>query len=402
MHTKDQAGIPGAEGTGSPARLGGGRLFGLSVAGAAIRVESEVPGLDVWAARLLSPTFAVTPDPDPDLFTVRVVAAAPDALPTADPRAPRLQLDETQVSVLEHGAERVTVVQDDGLHPPMLISAVPGDAAVELAVCCDDADSLRPAVRFLKFVLAAGVRAGGAVFLHGAAVSRADRALLFLAPSGGGKSSLSFLAGSRAEWDVVSDDLLLLAGAPQRPALPVRVHGWPHRLGVSTAALIGHPARARFEQASLRRHGTPTGSFEGAQSLPWGRATRKRVYLDLDEFQQLTGARMVGQAVPAAVVLPQPEQERRGWTIERVLDRPAGWSRQFLADAGELKFMTDFLGLIDRSRFPAPVQGGGPALCRELEGLPAVRVRYGRDVNDRMPQFLAEVCDALGLAEVAR
>ncbi|WP_035803608.1 hypothetical protein [Kitasatospora mediocidica] len=376
------------------------------MAGASIRVESEIPELAAWAARLLSPTFTFTSDPGTDLFTVRVVAAGPGGVPAVDPRAPRLLLDETRVSVLEYRAERVVVVQDDGEHPPILISAVPGVAGVELAVPCAESVAVRPVVRFLKFVLAAGVLAGGAVFLHGAAIARAGRALMIMAPSGGGKSSLSFLAGSRAGWDVLSDDLVFLAGAPGRADRSMRVHGWPHRLGVSTSALMGHPARARFEEAALRRHGAPAGSFEGARSLPWGNRTRKRIYLDLDEFRGLTGATMVAEAVPAAVVLPHPEQERRGWTIERVSGQPAGWSRRFLANAGELKFMTDFLGLIDRSLFPAREADGGQSSdddpCRELERLPVVSVRYGPDANEHMPRFWAEVCDALGLAEAAR
>ncbi|MEU1946558.1 hypothetical protein ABZ554_30015 [Streptomyces sp. NPDC020125] len=378
------------------------RVFGLTAGNVTIRVESEVAELADWAVRLLSPVFTVSAEPPAHLPTVRVVSRSREWFPEVSDRVPRLHLDEERIHVLEYDVERVAVVWDRDGGTPLYVCTTPGSGVIDAAVTRGDVVDHRSAVRFLKFVLGARLTATGTDFMHGAAVAREGRALLLLAPSGGGKSSLSFNASTRADWTFLSDDLVFLTRDEVRSRQPqgeLRVHGWPHRLGVSSSALVGHPARTRIEEASLRRHGGRIGSLSSAGSIPWGRATRRRVYLDLDEFRQLTGARVAAGGVVDGIVLPQPEEHRRGWQIEQVTHEPEGWSRRYLASTEELKFMIDFLGLTTAPADSTP--SGRGRTYPSLERLPAVRVRYGSDVNSRMPQFWAEICEALERSEAS-
>ncbi|WP_042365254.1 hypothetical protein [Streptacidiphilus neutrinimicus] len=373
--------------------------FALGYAFAGLHVDSRVPGVRDLLQRVLGPAFTATTATQADAgtaplrLTVRLRGRGEPTAATVHglTRMPTLLLDGTRQAVLVHTPDQVTVLQlaeEDATE--LLLTARPGAGEVDLAVPDDSPAALRAVARTVKFLVGAQLTAAGLPVFHGSAVSSDGDGIVVVGPSGSGKSSLMFLVATRAGWDFVSDDLVFAwsdaDGAP-------RMSGWSNRIGLSVAALSGHPARARFEQARLRRYDQPLGSLDVDADRPWSRADRVRVYCDIDEFLQTAQVRGAAAVRPRGVVVPVAERDRRGWELTVEDPEDLRWRADFDANIRQLKHVTDFLGLVPR---PALADAGdAAAVGTALDALPVVRVRYGRDMLDDVPRFWDEVTDAL-------
>lgn len=360
-----------------------------------INVESEVPELDDVIAAVLAPYFTLTAGHTPGAITVRITRST--RLPVSESdlaavrRTPQLWLNEDgpRFVLLDHGHDGLVLLrdaeQDSG---PMLITASRPPGQVHLKVYDDRPQTVRAVVRYLAFLVGAQLHHGGAPVLHGSAVARDGESVIMLGATNSGKSTLAFLATTLAGWDFVSDDTLVVWR--DHPAAPARVSGWPHRLGISVGSLVGHPARARFEQAPLRRYDGPVGPLPAPGASSWTREGRVRVYCDLDEFTAITGARVDQGSRPRGILLPHADPTVRGWQVEAVDGTPPELAP---ITGRNLRHFVDYLGVLPPA---AADRAGREAVLADLAALPCARVRYGPDVNADFPRFWAEATAALG------
>ena len=368
--------------------------FTLSYAHATLHVESEVEGVRELTERLLAPAFRTTEDGRPgDHPRLEVVLSTPADVPAdarrAMERMPTLLLDGTRQVVLDRDTERVTVLQlAEADATELLLTSWPARNRLRLAVPDGSFGALRGVSRVVKFLVGAQLTAAGAPVFHGSAVARDGEGVLIVGPSGGGKTSLMFLVATLAGWDFVSDDLVFTWPDPTGTGL--RMSGWPNRVGLSVPALSGHPARARFEQASLRRYEQPLGPLDTGDDRPWSIASRVRIYCDIDEFLHVAQLRGAADVPLSGVVVPVAERDRRGWSISVSGER--GWCEEFGANIRQRKHVTDFLGVL-------PHRGDSGSVAAQAAGrlarLPVVRVHYGQDMLRDVPGFWAEVTAAL-------
>ncbi|MGW1788406.1 hypothetical protein ACWCO0_06675 [Streptomyces tubercidicus] len=374
--------------------------FRLTLPPAELTVHSALPGLRAAISALVHPLFEVGDTVSSTAPRLTVTARTttlpgPQELDTA----PQLLVhpDGPRFVVLERSADRTVLLRDgEADSAPLVVTATPGTAAVSVEAPDAGPASVRAVVRLLGTLLGAQLTGRGAVFLHGSAVAVKGASVLMLGPKHRGKSSLAFLAVTLCGADFVSDDTLV-AWAHRRGGPPT-LRGWPKRVGIATALLAGHPARAAFERASLRRHGC--GTQREFTDTAWSTAPegRKRIRADLDEFTALTGATVATDTHPAGLVLPQAERDRRGWRIEPVTGRTDALDGALLSGP-DLRHYTDYLGLLPRPR-PEPAIRAG--VLAALRALPCVRVRYGPDVNADFPRFWDELAAALALPVRAR
>lgn len=368
--------------------------FRMSAALGSLRVECDLPGVERTARESASPLFAFEPlgeapeRPNDITVRVRVVRALdlPADLERHRAETPSLDLDASSFVIVDYGRRYLLLQPAAADGAAMTVRGERGGRLVQLDVVGRSAAARRAVARFLRFALAAQLTGAGLPALHGSAVARDDRAVLVLGPRGSGKSSLMLMATTRAGWDFVSDDVLLPYRDPAAGTL--RVTGLPKRIGVSIGALDGHPARARFESMALRYHGGAPGPLSPDPAAPWGAAHRVRLYCELAEFLTVTGAAAVASARPVGVLLPEARRELRGWRVEPAT-RAADWVAANRASTRQLKYVTDFLGLL-----PATVPAGCADVHADLAGLPVVRVAYGADVNRDFARFWTEVTDA--------
>ncbi|QNP71085.1 hypothetical protein IAG44_17670 [Streptomyces roseirectus] len=376
-----------------------GEVFTLSRWFARLSVESALPELNAFLTALLGPYFVPAAGADPDAVTVSV-RCVPELPGTrgdleAVPRSPQLWLDEDgpRMVVLEHLSDTMVTLRDmEEDSDPVLISVHRGERAVRLDIAEDTPRARRGVVRLVAFLLSAQLHSGGVPVLHGSAVARDGKAVAVFGASSSGKSTLAFLASTLAGWDFVSDDTLL--AWETSPGGPLALSGAPRRLGIGVGALVGHPARERFETHPLRRYGdSPLGSLPTPSTHSWSREGRVRIYCDIDEFTAITGTRCAQHAEPAGIVLPVADPHMSGWTVEADTSGTAAPELEPTSGRG-LRYFVDYLGIL------APRPFDAQARARVLEGvrqLPRVRVRYGPDVNKDFPRFWDEVTGALGL-----
>ncbi|MGW2026504.1 hypothetical protein [Streptomyces decoyicus] len=387
--------------TGSrPARpRAAAETFRLALPPAELTVHSALPGLRAAISALVHPLFEVSDTVSPTAprltVTARTALPGPQELRTA----PQLLVhpDGPRFVVLERSADRTVLLRDgEADSAPLLVTATPGTGAVSAEAPDAGPASVRAVVRLLGTLLGAQLTGRGAVFLHGSAVAVKGSSVVMLGPKHRGKSSLAFLAVTLCGADFVSDDTLVAWGRGGGGAPALR--GWPKRIGIATALLAGHPTRGAFERASLRRHRSGTqGVFTDAA---WSTAPdgRKRIFADLDEFTALTGAAVATDALPAGIVLPHADRDRKGWKIEPVTDRTDALDDALLSGP-DLRHYTDYLGLLPRPR-PEPTVRADVLMA--LGALPCVRVHYGPDVNAGFPRFWDEITAALALPDRAR
>lgn len=365
--------------------------FSLSCLGARVDVTSTVAGLRSAATRAFSPMFAVGPRGGD--APVRLRLRTRTALPAPSDSVPRLRLDHDGpwLYVLDRTSDTTVVLKcaDDPRQATLLITATPrtGDVLVETGPHQDGHTAL---LRFLSFAVGAQLHAHGTPWLHCSGVARDDCAVLILGPSGSGKSTLAFLAATRAGYDFLSDDTMLLD--EDDPHGSIRAVGWPRRVGIGVSALAGHPALRRLESATLRRHAGPLGKLDTRDSRPWTREGRSRIFLDPHELTSLTGARITAGARPAALVLAEAVRDLEGWSVEPVA-QPDLWRAEPLITGARQRHVVDYLGLLPRSGPPPAPRLG---LLDRIAQLPCVRVRYGPQVNERFPEFWAEVTGRAG------
>ncbi|MFI2263253.1 hypothetical protein [Streptomyces tubercidicus] len=374
--------------------------FRLTLPPAELTVHSALPGLRAAISALVHPLFEVGDTVSSTAPRLTVTArTTPLPGPQELDTAPQLLVhpDGPRFVVLERSAECTVLLRDgEADSAPLVVTATPGTGAVSVEAPDAGPASVRAVVRLLGTLLGARLTGRGAVFLHGSAVAVNGSSVLMLGPKHRGKSSLAFLAVTLCGADFVSDDTLVAWA--HRHAVPPTLRGWPKRIGIATALLAGHPARAAFERASLRRHGC--GTQREFTDAAWSTAPegRKRIRADLDEFTALTGATVATDTHPAGLVLPQAERDRRGWRIEPVTGRTDALDGSLLSGP-DLRHYTDYLGLLPRPR-PEPAIRAG--VLATLRALPCVRVRYGPDVNADFPRFWDELATALALPGRAR
>ncbi|MEU6172369.1 hypothetical protein ABZ832_10585 [Streptantibioticus parmotrematis] len=370
--------------------------FPMGAAFASVRVDSEISGVHAETRERCSPLFSFDDFPHEPRVTVRVSRTERLEVPADTWRhrdeTPVLDLDASRFLVAEFGSRYALLEPGDGDAAPMAVLGERGGRHVEIQVTEDSPAARRAVARHLRFLMGAQLTSAGLPALHGSAVAADGRAVMVLGSRGSGKSSLMLLATTLLGWRFVSDDVILpyrdpASGEP-------RVIGLPKRIGVSVAALDGHRARERFEQTPLRGHGGAPGRLDLDPARPWGAEHRVRLHCDLGEFLAITGAQAASDARPAGVVLPVARREERGWRIERLAPGETGWLTEHRARTRQLKYVTDFLGLLPQDR-PTGVADVLPA----LRALPVVRVVYGADVNRDFARFWGEVTAALGCAE---
>lgn len=365
-----------------------------------LNVHSTLPELDEVIAAVLAPYFTLIRGTTPGAVdvTIRRRARLPvsDADLAAVRRTPQLWLNEDgpRFVVLDHAADRLVLLRDSEEDSgPMLITASRPAGTLTLDVCDDRVETVRALVRYLAFLMGAQLNAGGVPVLHGSAVARNGTSVLLLGDTNSGKSTLAFLAATLAGWDFVSDDTLVL-WREHSTAAP-RVSGWPRRLGISVGSLLRHPARARFEQASLRRYDGPVGPLPEPSATSWTREGRVRVYCDLDEFTTITGAAVDQTSHPAGILLPAADPDLRGWSVEPIDGPPHELDP---VSGRNLRHFVDYLGVLPPTTPDSATRNG---VLAALTGLPCARVRYGPDVNTDFPHFWAEATAALGLGTEA-
>ncbi|GHH95908.1 hypothetical protein GCM10017779_63650 [Streptomyces capillispiralis] len=359
-----------------------------------INVESEVPGLDDVIAAVLAPYFTLTPGHTLGAVTVRITRSARLPVSSSDleavRRTPQLWLNEDgpRFVLLDHGHDRMVLLRDaEEDSGPMLVTASRPAGHVHLEVYDERPQTVRALVRYLAFLVGAQLHHGGVPVLHGSAVARHGESVIMLGATNSGKSTLAFLATTLAGWDFVSDDTLMVWR--DHASAPPRVSGWPRRLGISVGSLVGHPARARFEQATLRRYDGPVGPLPTPGASSWTREGRVRVYCDLDEFTAITGATVDQESRPRGILLPQADPTVRGWRVEPVDGVPP----ELAPVAGRnLRHFVDYLGVLPSSVADTVTRD---AVLAGLAALPCARVRYGPDVNDDFPRFWADATAAL-------
>ncbi|MFF0447656.1 hypothetical protein ACFYT4_14825 [Streptomyces sp. NPDC004609] len=380
-----------------PPYAAGTETFGLALPPAELTVHSELPGLREAVTALVHPLFEVTGTVSPAASLLRVVPRAGRTLPGEQEllTAPQLLLhpDGPRLAVLESSHDRTVVVrhgEEDSA--PLVITARPGARELTIEVPDSRAPSVRAVVRLLGSLLGTQLIRRGAVFLHGSAVAADGASVVMLGPKHRGKSSLAFLAVTLCGADFVSDDTLVVWAA--HTAAPPVLRGWPKRVGIGTALLVGHPARGAFERARLRRR--RQGDLHATRDAAWstGPEGRKRLFTDLDEFTALTGAAIATDTRPAGIVLPRADRDRRGWRIEPVTDRAAALRDSVLA-GGDLRNYSDYLSLLPG---PRPEPDVRATVFDALYDLPCVTVDYGPDANADFPRFWGEVTAALALS----
>ncbi|MFG3101421.1 hypothetical protein ACGFZL_12990 [Streptomyces sp. NPDC048182] len=379
--------------------------FDLLTALGSVRVETELAGVRDALAEECAPLFRVAP---PSAFrgapagagvgpglTVRVGVVSrldvPDDLADHLAQTPVLDLDASRYHIVEFGRRFLLWSAGDAVAAAMTVRGVRGGRVVQVDVAGASPGAVRAVVRWLRFAAAARMTAADLPALHGSAVGHDGRAVLMLGDRGSGKSTLMMLATTLAGCDFVTDDVVLPYRDPADGT--VRVTGLPKRIGVSVAALEGHPARERFERTPLRHHGGPYGPLAVDPDRAWGAEHRVRVHCDVGEFLALTGARAVGGVAPAGVVLPCARREMRGWLIEGPAGGDASWLPRHRASTRQLKYVTDFLGLL-----PDDTPAGSGDVTAALAALPVVRVTYGPDVNVDFARFWDDVTSALAAA----
>lgn len=178
--------------------------------------------------------------------------------------------------------------------------------------------------RIIMPLLVEALRQRGLFMLHAAALACAGRAVLFPAPSGGGKTTLA-IALLRAGFTLLSDDNPLLASRADR----VTVHAYPDRLNVTGATCALFPELCAHWEASSS-DGQPTKRPLDAAAI--------------------YGAQITHEAVPAAIIFPTignaPQSSVE--TVSRVeaLDRLIGASGPSASPAlrqAQFTLLTDLL-----------------------------------------------------------
>ena len=196
--------------------------------------------------------------------------------------------------VLDSGSRRqgyVAIVRPDGSHLLRFYGACDAEVSADLAdVVVHPVDGADPGIAtvlttgaILAYVL---VRRGHAV-LHGSAVATDDGALAFVAPSGGGKSTMATLLCADGA-GLVTDDVLRVDLDGGQPMVRAGATGLRLRKGADTlAALFGEGEPDQRLSADLRQVLTPGGDVPDALPL-------------------------------RALVVPFPEHRRSTVTVERV------------------------------------------------------------------------------------
>jgi hypothetical protein len=197
----------------------------------------------------------------------------------------------------------------------------------------------------------------GWVLLHASAVrvatSAGDRAVLVLAGSRGGKSTLAYRACRELGAAHMADDLALARACPDG----VEVAGWPTRAGVPVEIL--DPGLLDSLPADVISHGTAAGR------------PRSRVALSPPQYERLLGIRRAGLTLLGGIICVSPAPGGPA----AASGMPPVQASQELAAAARIPVqratMTDLLGLTGVPALPAP---GGRELL-PADGIPAVAVR---------------------------
>lgn len=202
--------------------------------------------------------------------------------------------------------------------------------------------------------------ADGWVLLHASAVrvvtQAGDRAVLVLAGSRGGKSTLAYRACRELGAALMADDLALARALPDG----VEVTGWPTRAGVPVEVLDPHLLAS--VPGGLISHGTAAGR------------PRSRLVLRPPQYEQFLGIRRAGPALLGGVICVSPAPGGPA----AASGMPPGQSGQAIAAAAQVPVqraaMTDLLGLT--GTVPAPASGPDPGYEGLLSagGVPAVAV----------------------------
>ncbi|WDN56539.1 hypothetical protein [Streptomyces clavuligerus] len=199
-------------------------------------------------------------------------------------------------------------------------------------------------VFFASRLLARGWR-----MLHASAVELGGRALLFLAGSGGGKSTLAHRAVRELGARFLADDLVLV-----RPGRPVI--GWPTRIALPAALDGVDPAAGRREQRPM------DGWF------------RDRVLFTPAGHRRALGVRTAGPTPPGALIVvedpggdgPVTAAPAGPETVTGTLRRAAAVDRQRV-------YVSDVLGLMGGPRLTDHTTTP-PGACLTRGGLPVVRL----------------------------
>lgn len=203
--------------------------------------------------------------------------------------------------------------------------------------------------------------ADGWVLLHASAVRvtapAGDRAVLVLAGSRGGKSTLAYRACRELGAALMADDLALARAHPDG----VEVTGWPTRAGVPVEVL--DPGLLDSIPGNLISHSTAAGR------------PRSRLILRPPEYEQFLGIGRAGPALLGGVICLSPAP--RGPAAASGM--PPGQVGQELAAAARIPVqraaMTDLLGLTGVPAAPVPDPDAGGRGPLPADGVPAVAVR---------------------------
>jgi hypothetical protein len=200
----------------------------------------------------------------------------------------------------------------------------------------------------------------GWLLLHASAVRVATpaggRAVLVLAGSRGGKSTLAYRACRELGAALMADDLVLARACPDG----VEVTGWPTRAGVPVEVLA--PGVLDSLPGDLISHGTAAGR------------PRSRVTIRPPEYERLLGIGRAGPALLGGIICLSPAPGGPA----AASGMPPGQASQAIAAASRIPVqratMTDLLGLTGIPPAPAPGPDAGGHGLLQVDGIPAVAV----------------------------
>lgn len=200
----------------------------------------------------------------------------------------------------------------------------------------------------------------GWLLMHASAVRVATpvggRAVLVLAGSRGGKSTLAYRACRELGAALMADDLTLARACPDG----VEVAGWPTRAGVPVEVL--DPGLLASIPGDLISHGTAAGR------------RRSRVTLRPPEYEQLLSIGRAGPALLGGIICLSPAPGGPA----AVSGMPPAQASQELAAAARIPVqratMTDLLGLTGVPAAPAPGLDAGNEELLPVDGIPAFAV----------------------------
>lgn len=228
--------------------------YGLDLTLAEIRigVESDIGDLIEHVRSVMVPPcrgFGRSPDPDWRLLLERV--------PLLDKKETEAVFSDRPVLSLTHNGPRLAIVEDSGKFLQAVGLYRPHDAAVRIEVHAaermtrvlipaDGGNEARWGDYIARVFFASRMLAGGWRMLHASAVALGGAAVVFLAPQGGGKSTLAHRACRELGAEFLADDLVLISSDGT-------VVGWPTRVALPTEMMNDSAEITRSAVAGRRR-----------------------------------------------------------------------------------------------------------------------------------------------------